>query len=334
MSRGQVSLIDIAPFLHGTTADKKRVATELDKACQDIGFLLIKGHDVPDRLIEDMYGVSGEYFALPYWEKMRLKMPVDRYRGHSPLRSQNLAFSLDKEAPNDLKEAYAIGPVQHAYDAYHHGPGSAQYFAPNMWPDRPAGMREIWEAYYGEMERLSADLMRIFAVALGMPEAFFQDKIDKHITIFGANNYPGQVEPPLAGQLRAGAHSDYGSLTIVHTDTDIGGLEVETKDGAWESVPHIPGTFVVNLGDLMADWTNDRWVSTLHRVTNPPHEKAHLSKTSFLFFHQPNYDAVVECLPTCCGPDNPAKYDRTTSGEHLTMKITKQRVSEGTRAAE
>ena len=106
------------------------------------------------------------------------------------------------------------------------------------------------------------------------------------------------------------------------------------KDGSWSSVPHIPGTFVINLGDLMAQWTNDRWVSTLHRVTNPPRDKAHLSKTSLLFFHQPNYDAAIECIPSCADADNPPKYAPTTSGEHITMKFAKLRAPEFSQVAE
>jgi isopenicillin N synthase-like dioxygenase len=176
------------------------------------------------------------------------------------------------------------------------------------------------------MERLATDLMRLFALGLNLDEHWFDSKIDRHITNFSVIHYPGQSDAaPQPGQLRAGAHSDYGSLTIVQTDTDIGGLEVQRRDGVWEAVPYIPGTFIVNLGDLMAEWTNDRWVSTLHRVANPPPDQAAESKTSLLFFHQPNYDAVIECIPTCTGPDNPAKYGRTTSGEHVTMKINKHR---------
>ena len=204
-----------------------------------------------------------------------------------------------------------------------------RYFAANMWPEQPDGLREVWERYFAEMTRLSADLMRIFALALEMPEHWFADKIDEHITNFSVIHYPAQDDLPGANQLRSGEHSDYGSLTIVHTDTDVGGLEVLQRRvgdaGEWVGVPIIPDTFVINLGDLMAEWTNDRWVSTLHRVANPPRDQADVTKTSLLFFHQPNYDAVVECIPTCMGPNNPPRYVTTTSGEHVTTKITKHR---------
>ena len=334
MTNGIVPLIDIAPFPHGSVEDKARIATEVDRACREIGFLVISGHGVPEALISDMHAISDEYFALPLWEKMRHKIPADRLRGYSPSEHHSLAYSMDEETPEDLREAFNMGPFDHPLDEYHFGEAGARHFAPNIWPDRPGNMRELCEAYFREMEKLAGALMRIFALALGLDETFFEDKIDKHITNFCLNHYPAQPEPPKEKQLRGGAHCDYGSLTIVHTDTDIGGLQVFRKDGTWETVARIPGTFAINIGDLMAEWTNDQWVSTLHRVTNPPREKAHLSKTSLLFFHQPNYDAPVECLPNCFGPDNPPKYAATTSGEHITAKFEKLRAPEFEAAAE
>lgn len=320
-----VPIIDIAPYRLGGDSEKARVARDIDAACRDIGFLMVSGHGVADSLIAGMYESAASYFALPYWEKMRLKMPPDRYRGYTPYGAEMLAYSLDEATPPDIKESFSIGPFEHGFDEYHFGDAGYRYFAPNMWPERPDGMQAVWEAYYAEMNRLAGDLMRLFALALDMQEHWFDDKIDRHITNFSAIHYPPQGDAPSANQLRGGAHTDYGSLTIVHTNTTIGGLEVQGRDGDWSRVPVTPETFVINLGDLMAEWTNDRWVSTMHRVANPAREEATHSKTSLLFFHQPNYDAVVECIPTCTSADNPPRYGRTTSGEHVTMKINKHR---------
>ena len=325
MSDQTVPLIDIEPFLKGGAADKAAVAAKVDTVCREIGFLVVEGHGVAPQMIADMHDISREYFDLPYWEKMAQKMPPDRYRGYTPPGSETLALSLDEETPPDLKESYSCGPCGVGYDEYHFGAEGERFFALNVWPENPAGMQRLWESYYRELERLAADLMRIFAVALNLPERWFQDKIDKQIANFSVIHYPGQKDAPHAGQLRGGVHTDYGSLTIVQTDTDVGGLEVLRHDGGWAPVPWIDGTFAVNIGDLMAEWTNDIWVSTLHRVANPPRDKAHVSKTSLLFFHQPNYDAVVECIPTCCSAERPARYERTTSGEHVTLKTKKQR---------
>jgi isopenicillin N synthase-like dioxygenase len=124
--------------------------------------------------------------------------------------------------------------------------------------------------------------------------------------------------------LRAGAHTDYGSLTIVRPEAAPGGLQVFTQDGDWVEVPVIPGALVVNIGDLMAQWTDDQWISTRHRVANPPRDaEGSTERMSIVFFHQPNYDAVVEALPTCLEPGVPPRYAPTTSGDHLTMKFEK-----------
>ncbi len=129
---------------------------------------------------------------------------------------------------------------------------------------------------------------------------------------------------PLPGQLRAGAHSDYGSLTILLPEAAPGGLEILAPDGAWRPVPAIPGAFIVNIGDLMARWTNDRWVSTVHRVVNPPADAlGSVRRQSLAFFHQPNYDALIECIPGCAGPGRPVRHAPITSGNHRLMKVTK-----------
>ncbi len=320
-----IPLIDMEPFLNGSEKDRKACAKAVDEACREFGWLVISGHGVPETLISEMQAVSRAYFARPFWEKMKHRMPADRYRGYTPPGTESLAYSLDEVSPPDLKEAYSMGPVDAACDEYHYGAAGARYFAPNIWPDRPEGMARIWEAYYREMTRLSADTMRLFALALDMPEGFFQPKIDKHITNFSAIYYPAQAEAPLDGQLRGGAHTDYGSLTLVLSDTGIGGLQILNRHGEWEDVPWFSGAFSVNLGDLMAEWTNDRWRSTMHRVKNPARGEAHHDRLSLIFFHQPNYDAVIECMPTCVSADAPARYDRTTSGDHITAKLTKQR---------
>jgi isopenicillin N synthase-like dioxygenase len=324
-----VPIIDISSFFGTDAAARQRVAREVNAACTDIGFLIVTGHGVPSALIDEMRVVSRQFFDLPTDEKLRQKMPPDRYRGYIALGNEALANSLDEQTPPDLKESFSIGPMVEVSDEYHRAAKPGNFFAANIWPDRPGRFRTVWECYYGEMESLSTSLMRIFAIGLGMEENFFDDKVDRHISNFSVIHYPEQPRPPLPGQLRAGAHTDYGSLTIVKPDNAPGGLQVMTKDGSWMDVPNLEDGFVVNLGDLMAEWTNDRWVSTMHRVVNPPRGAALGSRRlSMTFFHQPNYDAVIECLPTCRSAERPAHYGTTTSGEHVWMKINKHRQPE------
>jgi len=321
-----IPIIDISPFLKGGDAERRAIAAAVNTACSEIGFLLVIGHGIPASLVDEMRHVSTTFFERALEEKMRYRMPPDRYRGYIALGNEALAYSLDEKTPPDYKESFSIGPVDAPDDAYHRAATPANFFAPNMWPDGLPEFRTTWTAYYRGMEELATTLMRIFAMALGMDAHYFDDKIDRHITNFSMLHYPPQHDPPLPGQLRAGAHTDYGSLTIVKPDGAEGGLQVRAKDGSWLDVPHVPDAFVVNLGDLMAEWTNDRWVSTLHRVVNPSRAAgAAARRLSMAFFHQPNYDAVIQCLPTCADADRPPRYRTTTSGEHVWMKINKHR---------
>lgn len=321
-----VPVIDIAPYLEGTPEGKRQVAEEVGRACEDIGFITIVGHGIPKELIEETYRVSREFFDLPLDEKMKVVRPApDQVRGYSPVGDEGLSYSLDEVAPGDLKESLSIGPTDVPDEDYYHCAQAGPHFAPNPFPEKPADLKPIWTEYFQVMEKLSADLMRIFALALDLPEHFFDDKIDKHISMFRVLNYPPPETEPLPRQLRAGAHSDYGSLTIVRQDHDIGGLQVLNRQKEWIDVKPMPDSFVVNIGDLMMQWTNDRWISTVHRVINPPRDRVSESRRqSLVFFHQPNYDAMIECLASCYDSNNPPKYEPISSGDHLRMKFTKQ----------
>ncbi len=136
------------------------------------------------------------------------------------------------------------------------------------------------------------------------------------------NHYPAQAAAPVAGQLRAGAHTDYGLLTILNSENASGGLQVQTRAGDWIDVETEPDTFVVNIGDLLMRWTNDRWVSNTHRVVNPPAEEAARPRLSIAFFHHPNYDTRIECL----APEGQAKYPPVGSGEYRELKYRQTRV--------
>jgi Isopenicillin N synthase and related dioxygenases len=316
-----VPVIDIAPFLQGDAADKAAVAEQVGRACRDIGFLVIQGHGVSPALRQRMGEVSRAFFDLPLVEKMRVARPArDVARGYIGLDEESLARSRDPSAyGSDLNESLMIGPVDLPDAAYANAPPARRHFAPNLWPETPADLCPTWTEYHRAQGALAATLMRIFARALALPETFFDTRIDRHISRLRVRNYPEQRTPPAPGQIRAGAHSDYGSLTILATEDKPGGLQVCNAAGDWVDVPVVEDCFIVNIGDLLARWSNDTWVSTLHRVVNPPAGAgAEARRQSLVFFHNPNYDAVIESLV----PDTPAKYPRTTSGEHLRQLFT------------
>jgi isopenicillin N synthase-like dioxygenase len=319
-----VPVIDIAPFRSGSAAERREVAAAIDAACREIGFLVIAGHGVPESLIAATESVSRQFFDLPLAEKMTVKRPApDVTRGYIPVLAESVGRSRGEAAPGDINESFMIGPIDPPATSYFTGPQAGRHFAANLWPAAPATLRPVWSEYYRVMAGLAEEIMRIFAAALDLADIdFFADKIDRHISRLRVRNYPAQHEKAAPGQLRAGAHTDYGSLTILKTEDRPGGLQVAGPDGTWLDVPIVAGTFIVNIGDLMARWTNDRWVSTLHRVVNPPEDQAMASRRqSLVFFHNPNYDALIECLPTCRAPGEPAKCPPVTSGEHLRQQF-------------
>jgi len=170
--------------------------------------------------------------------------------------------------------------------------------------------------------------MAMFALALGLDEDFFADKVNHHISRLRVRNYPAPVTPPKPAQLRAGAHADYGSLTILRAQDKPGGLQVQNRAGEWVDVPIAPNSYIVNIGELMARWTNGQWRATLHRVVNPPAELAASSRRlSLVFFHNPNYDAPVAALPGTVPEGEAPRFPPTTSGEHLRAQFMRTQVS-------
>jgi len=327
MTKAAVPVIDISPYRRGDAAARRALAAEVDRTCREIGFMVISGHGVDPDLIAAVEAISRTFFDLPLEEKMRIVRPApDVTRGYMPFKAEVLVRSrgggAQGDGGGDLNESLMIGPVDVLDTPYYTAAAAGRHFAKNLWPERPAGLRSTYESYYRVMDALAIDLMRLFALALGLPERYFDSSVDRSISRLRVRNYPAPAETPEPGQLRAGAHSDYGSLTILKTEDRPGGLQVQGQEGDWLDVPHLPGCFVVNIGDMLARWTNDRWVSTLHRVVNPPPDRAAESRRqSVVFFQNPNYDAVVACLPGCADADHQPKYPPTTAGGHLREKF-------------
>ena len=316
-----VPLVDLdGAFDPGPRRDKA-VAT-IRKACEDIGFLVVTGHGVPHEAISGIETASREFFQLPHEEKIRCVRGPGVFRGFSPSQASALALSRDIVTPPDLCEAFSINRFDDPEVALRSGlqEGREAFFAPNLWPERPKGFKDAFETYYAIMEDLAAELMKLMALALGLDGNWFEDKIDDHITNLTVNHYPELDRPAAPGQFRRGEHTDWGSMTILYHDGEPG-LQIKSPTGRWEDIPLVDDAFVINLGDLMATWTNDRWRSTCHRVVVPSGRSR--DRISIAFFHQPAYDAHIECIPTCMSPDDPPHYAPTTSGEWILSMLKK-----------
>lgn len=307
--------IDISAYLEGDREGTQRIAEEINRACTEIGFFTIVGHGVDREQIEETYGAAADFFRLPVEDKLKIKQPDPSIsRGYTPMKGESLG-GMGSAA--DLKEMIDMGPVDVPGGEYYERAEAGNHFYQNLWPEKPEHFEEVMKSYYRRMNRLANDLSALFALALDLPETFFYDKLDKNMSALRIICYPEQDEAPEPGQLRGGAHTDYGTLTILMSDQSAGGLQAKHRDGYWVDVVPKPGSYVINIGDIMQQWTNDRWVSTLHRVVNPPLELANTSRRhSVVFFHQPNYDALIETLDTCVTPETPLKYDPVTYGDH------------------
>jgi isopenicillin N synthase-like dioxygenase len=319
----EVPVIDLAAALAGDAAARAAVGAEIDRTCREVGFLVIENHGVPVSLVDDAFAASAAFFDLPQEEKDRFR-PADNAapRGYHALGTKNLARTLGLDRPFDLREQFYIGPLAPDRERIAGYPGAASLYAENIWPDTPPAWRDIHLRTYQAMEALGVELMRLFALGLRLPEHFFDAHIDNHFATLPTNNYPEPGAPPLPGQLRAGEHSDFGSLTILAMNDAPGGLQVKMPDGSWQDVKARRGQFIVNIGDMMQRWTNDVWRSTLHRVANPaPEDWGRSRRQTFGFFLHPNYDAEIASLPGCGTAERPAKYAPILAGELMRQKL-------------
>lgn len=315
-----IPVIDLAPFREGGAISRQRTADALAGACESLGFLVVSGHGIPAEDGDALHRAGLEFFDLPLDEKLAVRRPKnDQNRGYIPYGEETLAKMHGRVTPADYKEVFAIGPDEVPDTPYYTGELAYPDFAPNLWPARPAALRAAMLRYYAGMLRLANLLGEAYAVALDMPEGFFTERLSRHSCQLRLLHYPAPVQEFLPDQLRCGAHSDLGLTTILRNEAAPGGLEVQTRAGDWIAAPAIPDTFVVNIGDLMMRWTNDRWRSTPHRVAIPPREaRARSRRLSVGFFVVPNYDADVICIPR---PGEAAKYPPVTVRDYRTDRF-------------
>ncbi|HEY6433167.1 MAG TPA: 2-oxoglutarate and iron-dependent oxygenase domain-containing protein [Acetobacteraceae bacterium] len=317
----RVPSIDLTPFRLGT--DRQPIIDAVRAACEQIGFLVISGHGIDQPLLAEAFAQSRAFFDQPLSDKRRAAPPIARrQRGYHEIASRNLGKTMGADVPPDLRESFFFGPIDDHRAHYADMPEATESYAPNVLPDAPPGFTPTMIALYRSFEHLSQDLLRIFACALQLPELWFADKIDRHFSIMSTHHYPPLTEQPRPGQLRTGAHTDFGAMTILAMTDAAGGLEVLLPDGTWSSVVAGPQQLVVNLGDMMARWTNRRWASTVHRVVNPPViNLAESRRQSIGYFMHPNDDAPIACIPTCRAENNPPWFPETTAGRHIRKKI-------------
>lgn len=332
-----VPTVDIAPYVQGGDADHRAdVARRIDEACRTVGFIQITGHGIPDEITRGLTDAMDRFFALDLDAKKAYRTPPRINRGYSPPKSESLSLSLGVESAtrmNDFFEAYNVGAGEDDYPHMEYLPQPD--YADNLWPDVDGFETQV-RAYFGEAARVARTMTRIFADALGVEADFFARRTDHSLDVMRMNNYalPPGTDIRLDGDLIGmGEHTDYGIVTILWAD-QVRGLQVLGSDGSWNDVSPADGALLINLGDVTARWTNERWMSTLHRVKPPIVDGTIERRRSAAFFHDGNTDALIETLPSCVDEEHPNLYEPVTVGEHIRAKLAGSRAGTPNTAAE
>ena len=261
-----IPVVDLKPWLHGEDSDRAQLVRTVDDTLRACGFMLITGHQVPDELRAETRKVGHEFFDLPFEVKQKYAVGVDG-RGWIPPGAEANGRSDGSDAPPDLKESYALHTDNPTGDPVI----DQEWFVPNVFPAEVPRMEPVLREYMRVMRKLADELLSLCAVALGLDADFFAPSTTHPTDNLLLNWYPAltHVGPPLPDQFRVGAHTDWGPLTLLDRQPGLGGLQV-LLDGAWHGAPFVPGSYTINIGDVMARWTGDRWRSTVHRVLPPP----------------------------------------------------------------
>ncbi len=293
-----LAIIDMSAFRNGDNTERKKVANKIYNAAHNIGFLYLKNTGMPYDLLDKTFSVSNDFFKND--NKVRIPFCTNQNHGYTAIKGE----ALDPSKPADLKETFTSRNIERIPSG------------PDYWPN-PI-FEKTMRNFYKHVRLIASDVMSAFAIALDMPESFFEEKHTGLTQTLRILHYP-PVKDISEGQLGAGAHTDFGTITILFQDSK-GGLQVQHLNGEWIDAPPIDGTVVVNTGDLISRWSNDFFKSTPHRVVPRPAAMKN-GRLSIAFFSDPDPDVIIETFPRCITPENPQKYDAITAGEHIQKRI-------------
>ena len=300
-------LISVAGLASPDPAVRADTARQLGIACREVGFFYVVDHSVPDTVMAGAFANAKRIFELPLEVKQSMSIRLSPHnRGYVAMSDEK----LNPEAGTDMKEAFNIGtdfPADHP-DVLANKP----FRGVNFWPDIP-GWREQVLDYFDACLDLGRLIHTGFAIDLGLSEDFFSSHLDSPIATLRMLHYPasaGLVDREDGG---AGAHTDYGNITLLATDR-VAGLQVLTRQGEWIEAPHVPGAFVCNIGDCLMRWSNDTYVSTSHRVRPPEQERY-----SIAFFLEVNPESIID--PRDIRPEASPKYQPISCADYLTSRL-------------
>jgi len=299
---GAIPILDVAPYLAGEPGARERLGAELRWAFEKVGFYYLRGHGIAASLIEATFAQAARFHALPLAEKLAVQVNEDNV-GYLPMKvgqfpdrppSRNAAFFLRRErTPDD--------PLVRAGRRFH---------GLNQWPAGLPGFRETALAYMQAIERLCRRLVPIYATALDLPPDAFDEAYAEPHLILRLTHYP-PLAPGEDASLSLTPHTDSGFMTLL-APNPVPRLSIQLPDGRWVDAPAVDDAFVVNGGDTLHRWTNERFLSTPHRVIN----RSGHDRYAIPLFCDPNHDTVIECLPSCRSAAEPPKYPPVKFGDY------------------
>ena len=308
-SAGLIPIVDLADYRAGIPGAREAAAASIATALETSGFFGIRNHGVDPGVVADAFDASRTFHALPLERKLAIAINSG-HRGYMPMADQH---RVEAEHAN-LSASFLCGVELAADD-----PAVLQglpMHSVNQWPANLPGFREAMTAYHEALWSVGMMLVDLFETALEVDEGYLSESFQSPMAFIRALYYPPAPENIPEGQFGAAPHSDFGFVTILAQD-DVGGLQVEAPDGSWIDAPNQLGVFLVNVGDMLMRWTNDRFRSTVHRVINADGAERY----SMPYFFDPGFDTVVECIDSCCGPDNPPRYPPTSWGAFLNERF-------------
>ena len=305
-----IPVVNLADFLSGDASLKQQFVQQLGKAYEEVGFVAVKNHGIPDELIKRMYQQVQEFFSLPSEKKKKYEIPeLAGQRGYTSFGKEHAKGS---EAP-DLKEFY-----QHGQTVIGDVPEKAEY-PDNVQIDEVPGFTETFNQAYRAFETSGKSLLQAIAIYLGLNEHYFDEHIHNGNSILRAIHYPPIQEEPKSA-IRAEQHEDINLITLL-VGASADGLQILTKQNEWVAVTSLPEQIVVNVGDMLQRLTNNKLRSTTHRVVNPPRELWGTSRYSIPFFLHPKSKMSLACLDSCVDASHPKAYPDATAGEYLDERL-------------
>ncbi len=305
-----IPTVDLQEFWSGDADKQKAFVTQLGAAFEDVGFVAVKGHGIPEDLIGQLYENVKTFFSLPTDVKVGAEVPgLAGQRGYTSFGKEHAKQS---DAP-DLKEFFQFGQTVEDDD-----PIKSEY-PDNVQVEGVDDFNPTMLKAYRAFEKAGGALLEAIAIHLGLPNDYFSDKTQNGNSILRAIHYPPITEEP-ENAIRAEQHEDINLITLL-VGASAEGLQLLNKQNEWLPITANPGEIVVNVGDMLQRLTNNKLRSTTHRVVNPPRELWHTSRYSIPFFLHPRSEMKLDCLESCIGEEAPLAYEPTTAGEYLDERL-------------